>query len=322
MRHIIGMLIRTFAYYCAIDELFYFLNRRAKRVLVFHNVLPDDLFRPGVANGVSMRLSEFSKVIDECAKHFGFTADVMDGKGATITFDDGFRNQYTTAFHLLRRRGIAACIFVTEHSMTKSRILVIDLLMHWVDNVPLDCIPGADRLRYWNEHVWPAFVKDAKCFGETILKELDKRFPMDAVLAHLPDRYREERLGPISEKELGEMRMAGWRIGWHTRNHVVLSSLPESMIRNELDCPPQYRNECLSFPYGHMNLVGVDAIRLARIMGFPCAVSNVWGARENASQYFLPRMALPTSKIELHYVLSGFEYFLKHFRLLPKWRSG
>ena len=88
----------VFAYYSGLCALFYWLNRKAKRIITFHNVLPDAMFRGGVANGVSTSLSCFEKILDECRKRFEFSTDLFDAKTLTITFDDGYRNQYSTAF--------------------------------------------------------------------------------------------------------------------------------------------------------------------------------------------------------------------------------
>lgn len=91
-------------YYLGIDALFYWLNRKTKRIVMFHNVLKDDLWRSGVANGVSSSASVFTKTIEECSKRFGFSLDLEDPKTLTITFDDGYANQYTTAYPILRQK--------------------------------------------------------------------------------------------------------------------------------------------------------------------------------------------------------------------------
>lgn len=39
------------AYWTGIDALFYWLNRKAKRIVTFHNVLPQGLWRKDLANG-------------------------------------------------------------------------------------------------------------------------------------------------------------------------------------------------------------------------------------------------------------------------------
>lgn len=193
---------------------------------------------------------------------------------------------------------------------TKTTGLFIDLLLHWVAGVPLERIPCGDRLVHWMTVVWPAFVAHDST--------LPSREVLIDVVSKLPTDYRRERLGRISAAELGEMRAAGWQIGWHTKSHVPLAALDEADVRAELDSPAAYRSVCLSYPFGNPEEVGEVAVRLAEELGYPCAVSNTNTAPENAtSRYFLPRLALPADKYDLHFELSGLKFFLKNRRLLP-----
>lgn len=43
--------------FLALHRLAYFLNRKRKRIITFHNVLTDDVFEDCLANGVSCSLS-------------------------------------------------------------------------------------------------------------------------------------------------------------------------------------------------------------------------------------------------------------------------
>lgn len=315
-------LLAVVCYFCGLDALFYALNRRAKRIVTFHNVLRDELFRPGLANGVSNRLSEFKRIVDECAKRFPISNDLFDPKTLTITFDDGYRNQYTTAFKYLREKGVPAILFMAgdlvpegekrgeDAQATMTTGLFIDLLLHWVAEVPQEQIPCGNRLAHWMTVVWPAFVaNDSTLPSREVLVDVASKLPTD---------YRRERLGTISAAELDEMRAAGWQIGWHTKRHVPLASLDEAGVRAELDSPPAYRSVCLSYPFGNPEEVGEVAVRVAEELGYPCAVSNTNTAPENAtSRYFLPRLALSADTYELHFELSGLKFFLQHRRLLP-----
>lgn len=324
--------IALLAYWLAIDALFYWLNRKAKRILTFHNVLPDSMFRDGVANGVSNRLSEFIRIIDECSKKSRFSTDLFDAKTLTITFDDGYRNQYSVAFKELEKRGIPAYVFVSGDVIkNKGRPgLVVDLLTHWMDNVPAGqhvlqfdrggqiCqINDSNRLAMWSQIIWPAFMDDVTGKGRNVLAACDKAYSMEKILSGLTKEYVRDRLNGISGEEREEMRKAGWKIGWHTWSHFPLAKLGDSDLIRELDSPEEFRNECLSYPYGNMCEVGAPAIKLAESKDFPCAVSNTNETQEGVSPYFLPRMSLLSDKYRLHFQLSGLEYFLKHRRLLP-----
>lgn len=331
--------LAVFAYCSGLCALFYWINRKAKRILTFHNVLPDEMFRDGVANGVSTRLSDFEKIIDECAKRFLFSTDLFDPGTLTATFDDGYRNQYTTAYKSLHDRGIPAYIFVAGKCLHGSNTkcgcscLVIDKLTHWIDNVPVGVyqlgeangsveINDENRAEVWKNVIWPMFMKDGENMGLGVYETCDRVYPIEKVLDALPYEYRNERLQSVTMSECEEMMSAGWKVGWHTENHYPLSMMSADVVERELDSPAVFRGTCLSYPYGNPVEVGETAISVARRMGYPCAVSNTNESDWNTSPFFLPRMSLSSNKYRLHFRLSGMEYFIKHGRLLPKIVKG
>lgn len=312
------------SYWLGIDELFYFLNRKAKRIITFHNILPDQLFRPGVANGVSHSLSSFESIINQCAKRYEFSTNLLDSKTLTVTFDDGYRNQYTTAFKYLHEHGIPAYLFVSGDILPPSRkcplgdsALLIDKLLHWVSEVPIEYIPGGNRLKYWVDGLWPRFIADVKCKGQNLFDELNKCYPYEKIVENLSSSYVRERLAGIESFELAEMRKSGWRVGWHAKSHYPLSLLPEDVIREELDAEVAYKSVALSYPYGDTCLVDERVLNIARELGYPCAVSNQPLQNCLTGLYFMLRMTLSSNKYRLHFQLSGLEHFLKTRKLLP-----
>lgn len=315
MKQTIGKIVAFLAYWTGMDALFYWLNRRAKRIITFHNILPDEMFREGVANGVSNRLSEFERIVNECGKRFKFSTDLFDARTLTITFDDGYRNQYTTAFKTLREKGIPAYLFV---SGDVDKVLTIDKLLHWVAEAPKEFIPGGDRLQYWIKDIWPRFMADAERRGMSVFESLDAVYPYEKIVADMPEDYRRERLSDIKPEELDEMRQAGWKIGWHTKTHYPLSRIPVSKLEDELTSTDEFRDVCFSYPYGNLVEVGEAAIEKVQQLGYPCAVSDATKEGEPYSRWFLPRFALLPDKYQLHFDLSGFKHFLKHRSLLPK----
>ena len=78
MRQRMVEIVAKMAYWAGVDAVFYWLNRRAKRIVTFHNVLPDEIWRGGLANGVSNRLSDFVRIVEECRKRFPISTDLLD----------------------------------------------------------------------------------------------------------------------------------------------------------------------------------------------------------------------------------------------------
>ena len=270
-----GILARV-GYWSGLDALFYLLNRRAKRTLTFHNVLPDEMMIKGASVGITIPMSEFKKIIGWVGERFAFSVDVDDPKTATITFDDGYKNEYAIAGKWLMERGIPAILFVSGQ--------VINAL-------PENCL-AVDRLGL------------AK---------------VGVKLQDLPDDVRTLRFAGVTDADIEDMREHGWRIGWHTYSHRPLKSMGIEDQRHELSAPTEYMREPMSYPFGMWDSVSLETTKIAEEAGFPCAFSNDdYYTSSLRGTFYRIRFTPRCDKYDVHFLLSGFKYFLQSFRLLPK----
>lgn len=314
-------LIAWVGYWLGIDRVFYWLNRRCKRVLTCHNVFPDELCREDGGGGMSMSVSQFKRMIREVRKLFRISNDLDDVGAVTLTFDDGFLNQYEVAFKALKEMGIPAMLFVAGKNINRTDPMqapAVDLLTAWLDVVPEDVIDGRDKLRYWIEVLRPRYVKDAAHYGYRVVEECDRLYPFSRVFAELGDEYLSLRLGGVAEAQLDEMRQAGWCIGWHSQNHYPLAAIPTEKKMLEFESPRTMRCEPMSYPYGELLSVSAADTACAERAGFPCAYSNLNMDNQLRGRYFLPRFGAEHDKVLLHFHLSGFWHFLKYRKLLPR----
>ena len=332
MKHKVLYFIAILSYYMGVDTLFYFLNRRAKRIITFHNVLPCGLFKSDLTNGVSNSEDEFRFIVREVRKRFRFSVDVMDVKTATITFDDGFLNQYEVAGRILKEDGdIPAIVFVAGDELGNgdpSNAIVIEQLLHWTAYAPEGeyefpycetkrfVLTGSNRGEVWVKYVRPAYASDSEFRGRRVLKTLDEQYPMSRILDGLPMEYCRLRLTGISHAQADELRGRGWKIGWHTKSHYPLSSLRAEEKHHEIMPPHGFQDIVFSYPYGETLSVDAESVRLAESCGYPCAVSNLAVPNPLCGRFFIPRMSLSADKYLLHFKLSGAENFLRARRLL------
>jgi peptidoglycan/xylan/chitin deacetylase (PgdA/CDA1 family) len=258
-----------------LDALFYWLNRHAKRTLTFHNVLPDDMMMRGASVGLTISLSEFKKIIDWVAERFEFTVDVDDPRTVTITFDDGYKNQYEIAGKWLMQRKIPAILFVSGQVINAQ---------------PEGCLKV-----------------DFKALEDCSMQ-----------LQDLPSKVRVLRYAGVTEEDISDLRKHGWIVGWHTKSHRPLSYMSVEEQRCELTSPPAFLDVPMSYPFGMWDTVSSKTIKIAEELGYPCAFSN--------DDYYTPmlrgnfyriRFTPKCDKYDIHFLLSGFKYFLQSFRLLP-----
>ena len=303
----------------------YYLNRRAKRIITFHNVLPDDIINSVPRIGCMESVSEFKKKIQEISNVFCFSTDLNDPKTVTVTFDDGMINQREVAGKILQECGIPAIMFVAGDviGVAADDALVTDKILLWNRFASDDAVkevfgvsPSRDEL--WVKYVQPAYREDWRSRGRGFLTRLEAVYPISEIVKSLPHEWVRLRLCGVTGAQIEELSQMGWKIGWHTKSHFPLGMLDSAAKRDELSSPAEYRSVVLSYPYGDIGAIGDESIRIAEELGYPCAVSNDPDFSSHRGKFFLMRMALPSNKYELHFVLSGLKYFIKHRKLLPK----
>lgn len=334
MKHKLIEIIAFLCYILRIDNLFYFLNKKSKRIVTFHNVIPQKLLPHGKRIGLVDTEMSFQMKMHEIKRHFYITTDLNDNEGLTITFDDGYCNQYDVAAPLMDgEKGIIFACGKLYDNKKYQGALIVDLLMHWIWLVPngtydINCpkvlekrivVNTTNRGMLWQKVVWPSFLCDNETKGDGLLKALDKAFPIQTVLETCSDEYLKLRLTGFNITEIEAIRNDGWLIGWHTQEHYPLSKLNDEEKQQEIDflAPETTKFVPFSYPYGELLSVDSNCIRIARNAGFPCAVSNMPDLNEMSGKYFLPRITLPDNKYLLHFELSGVKYFLKNHKLMP-----
>lgn len=336
MKHVLGELLAFLCYWMGIDALFYCLNRKAKRIITFHNVIPSYLLPDGKRIGLTDNEDEFRLMIREIRKRFQISTDVLDPKTATITFDDGYKNQLEVGGRLLSEFGSNAIIFGSGRVMNNCNpygALVVDLLLHWTELADEGCyvvpmiqqdpivLKADNRGQVWQKYIWPTFVKDSESKGQNLLDALDTVYPLKSVLSKCSPEYLRLRLTGITDVDIAELRATGWLVGWHTHSHYPLSSLSVEEQRREIAelAPKDMRSVVFSYPYGELASVNADSICVAEDVGYPCSVSNVSVHNDMMCKHFLPRIMLfkTYTKHQIHFELSGAKYFIRNRKLLP-----
>lgn len=336
MKHKIVEILAFLCYWTGIDSLFYFLNRKTKRIITFHNVMPEHLLPEGKRIGLTDNEEEFRLMIREIMKRYKISNDILDARTATITFDDGYKNQCECGGRILKEFGVPGVIFTTGKVMNNDNpheALVVDLLLHWteladngsyvISQIQQDAIElsAENRAQVWQKYIWPAFVKDKESKGQDLLEALDSVYPIKKVLAKCSSEYLRLRMTGITDADIADLRAKGWLVGWHTYSHYPLSSLSAEEQKREIAelAPNAMKSVVFSYPYGELASVNKDSILVAEESGFPCAVSNVSEHNKMMGIYFLPRIMLfkTYNKYLLHFQLSGAKYFLQSKKLLP-----
>lgn len=324
MKKVLKRVLSVSAFYLGIDALFYWLNRKAKRIITFHNVLPDELHSQG-SIGVQESASEFREKVKVIASRFAISNDLNNPKSVTLTFDDGTLNEYEVAGEILREMNIPATLFVSGDIIDAEpeNTLVTDKILVWCFFAPDEAVEKAfgvkvARDELWLKYVQPAYREDWRNRGRAFLSKLESVCPIGDLYSKLPREWVRLRMSGVTKENLKDLRKRGWDIGWHTWSHYPLGMLDSNAKRQELDSPKEYLDIVLSYPYGDIEAIGEESLKIAEDFGYPCAVSNDPYYSPHRGRFFLQRMAFwTTDKYEIHFELSGLKYFLQHRKLLP-----
>lgn len=257
--------------------------------------------------------SDFAKQLHFLSHHFNFISlghfeQVLSGKREDlpdnpliITIDDGYRDNYTVAWPVLKQYNVPATIFLTTDFIDKKRWLWSNQLEYTLRNTK------RQQFSFPLVETEETFLVDSfTTWHETQLKifnhcrHLDDRSRID-LLKRLADHLRvdvpEESCGdfePLSWDEIREMQKAGIAFGSHTRTHPILSRLDPAALQEEvtgsrklLENKLQQEVRGFCYPNGQPADISKGVVDQVRQAGYRCAVTTITGYNQSADHPFL-----------------------------------
>tara|TARA_R110001583_G_scaffold195457_1_gene373807 strand:- start:7616 stop:8605 length:990 start_codon:yes stop_codon:yes gene_type:complete len=286
-------------------------------VLIFHRVIaePDPLLPD------EMTAAHFLKDMQILARQFNVLSlpealkRLHDGTlppyALTLTFDDGYRDNFTVALPVLKRLGLPATFFVATGFLDGGRMwndTLLEILRRW----PHDSIDLADwgvpaisvasveekRKAYRSLQRWLRRIglKGRDRFLEMLGARLGESLPTDLMM---------------SSEHVTALSRSGMEIGCHTVSHPILSRVSDEIAHAEI-MGAKRRLEALTgkpvryFAYPN-GVPGDDYdirhVRAVAECGFDAAFSTAWGvATTGCDMYQLPRFT-PWDRTSARYVL-------------------
>ena len=273
-------------------------------VLIFHRVLPhpDPLFPdiPDAARFESMlralrrcfRIVPLSEALEQLA------AGTLPHRTASITFDDGYADNFTIALPVLKRLGVSATFFIAPGFLDGGRM--------WNDTV-------IEAIRSCRDEVLDLSRMELGVYPLTTDRQ--RRLAIDAVLGRLKyvefrrrlelaARIAEHSSVPLpddlmmSRSQVKGLAEQGMTLGAHTVNHPILANIDDRTAESEI-VESRHTLESLAgipvtlFAYPNGTPVrDYDARHVAMLKrnGFRGAVSTAIGAAGyDADLYQIPR---------------------------------
>lgn len=286
--------------------------RRKVLVLMYHRVLTDDeATRTASHPAIIVTSRTFDRqmallkrrcrvlTLEQLADHFERKRPFPDFS-VVITFDDGWRDNYTNALPILRRHGLPAIVFLPSAFIGTRRLFWQETLVHLL-------LIAAGRAQD-DPSAWGRLsaVLAGPGLDQVLgLPEPDRRAGAIAAVSHLKSKTREARQalidtlaaelgvgtcglsevdGFIGWDELREMSRSGIAFGGHGVDHLLLTQASADEMDEEILGSKAFLEERIdatiptfSYPNGYVNPVIVDKVRRA---GYRLAFTTKRGLAE------------------------------------------
>jgi len=224
-------------------------------------------------------------------------------RAIAVTFDDGYRDNFTHAYPVLRRYGLPASIFVVTGSIGTGRILWHDQALFAFEQTRKDRYPDPDRgdptdirpiaAREGTAHKVLARLK--RMSGEERERALTSLFEVLEV-----DRSRLPSNLMLSWDETEAMTQGRIEIGSHTVTHPILSlETPERVAAELQESKRTIERELgretrlFAYPNGTRADYTADVREAVRAAGYRCALTTRFGPNEPGDDPFEWRRGTP-----------------------------
>lgn len=224
-----------------------------------------------------------------------------------ITFDDGYRDNYSIAFPILKSHGFKAMFFLPTHYVGEKHLTWWDQIGWVIRNTkraaitlayprPVTIMIDRDAPTMTIRKVLHLMTKDSRVDRKRFMAEIARA----ADLA-MPEQAEERQF--LSWDEAREMERAGMMIGSHTHSHEILASIPEAEQKEqcrrsrELLVEHGIKADCLAYPVGHRDSYSDATIRAAKEAGYRFAFTNHGGlnTRKNMDRFSVQRLGMDSS---------------------------
>lgn len=227
-------------------------------------------------------LKQVSDPISESDLLDAYAGKIQLPRQATlVTFDDGYKDNYTRALPILKSEGVSAIFFIPTHAIDEREVGWWDLIAWMVKRSPLHSFT-------WNGHTF-------RLEGDRIavIRELQRQMklrPASETLhwmdllsqcLHSPLPTRAEREGELMTwEDVRDTLRQGFAIGSHTVTHRVLATLDLETQRHELRRSREILEErtgarirTLAYPVGGYEHFSLETKTLAQEAGYEAAFS-------------------------------------------------
>lgn len=264
------ILLAVFLYYtgvlCLLNRMW---GRKYARILSFHRIVENPTQADSTPSLPYLTARNFESLLQYLKEKYHilsldeWVSSQKKPAGVILTFDDGWKDNFTYAFSLLKKYEVPAVIYLTVSLVGTRKTLWQVRLFGLLCNLDPQKVQNlADpEIRRKLNGIWESGFK-IESFRA--LTSFLKTKPNQQILNLVADlEGNEEELAEqhfLGWEEIKEMRKSGICFGSHTLNHVILTRENKETIKEELDLSKEILEKHLkteihhfAFPNGEFN---------------------------------------------------------------------
>jgi peptidoglycan/xylan/chitin deacetylase (PgdA/CDA1 family) len=272
-------------------------KRRLLMILNYHRIgdAAQTPYDPGVFSATA---EEFDAQVTYLKRRFRIlnleeALGIVDGgplpeTSVLITFDDGYLDNYTLAFPILRAHKVQATFFLPTAFISTGKLPWWDVIAFILKQSRKKVIqvrfPETATFDLERESVSRVIMRVLQLYKRPSMQE-SERF-----ISELESNCESSRPVENSQRcflnwdEAREMRQAGMAFGSHTHTHEILSKLsPDQQLqelcqsREILESHLKERTDTLSIPVGQRDSFSQETVRMLGVTGYRAAFSFYGG---------------------------------------------
>ncbi|MBN1559659.1 polysaccharide deacetylase family protein [candidate division KSB1 bacterium] len=278
------------------------------RIFNYHRVLPG---RPRfVIDAIDVQEFEQQvKILTSCFNVCSLEAAIpalqrgeLPPNSVCITFDDGYRDNYEYALPVLVKYNVPATVFLTTDFIGAQKFLWHDLVLWAFEVTTMECMTF-DELGLQDARL--VEQEDREKVAVYVLEKLKTvtTARRDELITMLYDRMavnsRPQASYMLDWQHIREMSDLGMTFGAHTKSHVILSTLDDEALEEEIVGSKKAIERHLpspvtsfAYPNGRKDDFDERAKKILRESGFQCAVTTDRGLNDRSQDvYALNRTA-------------------------------
>ncbi len=252
-----------------LERLFSFLSRHNRLILCYHGVVDTPQHNvslgPIATRQFEQHLAYFKDNFDVVSQDVIFDMYRSDfipkRKTVALTFDDGYENNYTVAYPLLRKFNFPATMYIISQCLQEDNSITwydfIDLMRHDIDIKKIDTNvigrPTPNDINDLRRLIKTLNISQRKMLFAEISKQIK--------IENYATQLNRPHWKLMNAQQLNELSLSGLiEIGAHTRNHPNLGEIKlEDAVMEVKNCKKDIENALqkeiysIAFPDGSYN---------------------------------------------------------------------